>query len=124
MKGLGIGVSTSVGIGGDPINCSSFKTILKHFEVNDETQAIVVIGEIGGPREAEATSYISANIDKPVVAYVAGLTAPKGRTVGHASTINSAFGESAPEKVEIFTAAGVRVGKNLTVMGEAVAKFM
>ena len=84
MKGLGIGVSTSVGIGGDPINGSSFKGILKHFEVNDETHAIVVIGEIGGPQEAEAVSFISTNIDKSVVAYVAGLTAPKGRTMGHA----------------------------------------
>ena len=84
MKGLGIGVSTSVGIGGDLINGSSFKGILQHFEVNDETQAIVVIGEIGGPQEAEAVSFISTNIDKSVVAYVAGLTAPKGRTMGHA----------------------------------------
>mgnify|MGYP006123489945 CR=1 FL=1 len=77
MKGLGIGVSTSVGIGADPINGPSFKGILKHFEVNDETHAIVVIGEIGGPLEAEVASYISTNIDKPVVAYVAGLTAPR-----------------------------------------------
>jgi succinyl-CoA synthetase alpha subunit len=124
LKGLGIGVSTSVGIGDDPINGPSFKDILKHFEVNDETHAIVVIGEIGGPLEAEVASYISTNIDKPVVAYVAGLTAPKGHTMGHAGTINSAFGESAPEKVEIFTAVGVKVAKNPTVIGETVVRFM
>jgi succinyl-CoA synthetase alpha subunit/malate-CoA ligase subunit alpha len=124
LKGLGIGVSTSVGIGGDPINGSSFKDILKHFEADDETHAIVVIGKIGGPQEAEAASYISTNINKPVVAYVTGLTAPKGRTMGQAGAIISAFGESASEKVEILTPAGVKVAKNPTVIGETVARFM
>ncbi len=84
MKELGIGVSTSVGIGGDPINGSSFKDILELFEADPETDAVVMIGEIGGPQEAEAAEYIRAHMSKPVVAYVAGLSAPKGRRMGHA----------------------------------------
>ena len=87
LKEKGIGVSTSVGIGGDPINGSSFKDILARFEEDDETHLIAMIGEIGGPQEAEAAAYISDHISKPVVAYVAGLTAPKGRTMGHAGAI-------------------------------------
>ncbi len=124
LKDLGIGVSTSVGIGGDPINGSSFKDILQHFEEDDDTHAIAVIGEIGGPQEAEAAHYIREHITKPVVAYVAGMTAPKGRTMGHAGAIISAFGESASEKVEILTAAGVTVAANPTVMGETIASVM
>ncbi|BBU57735.1 succinate--CoA ligase [ADP-forming] subunit alpha [Mameliella alba] len=84
LKEHGIGISTSVGIGGDPINGSSFKDILEHFEADDETHVICMIGEIGGPQEAEAAAYIRDHVTKPVVAYVAGLTAPKGRTMGHA----------------------------------------
>ena len=124
LKELGIGVSTSVGIGGDPINGSSFKDILKHFNEDEDTHAIAVIGEIGGPQEAEAAAYIQSNIRKPVVAYVAGLTAPKGRTMGHAGAIISAFGESAMEKVEILTAAGVTVAENPTVIGQTIARVM
>ena len=77
LKDLGLGVSTSVGIGGDPINGSSFKDILEQFENDDETHVIALIGEIGGPQEAEAAEYIRDHVTKPVVAYVAGLTAPK-----------------------------------------------
>ncbi len=124
LKNLGIGVSTSVGIGGDPINGSSFKDILQHFEDDGDTHAIAVIGEIGGPQEAEAAHYIREHITKPVVAYVAGMTAPKGRTMGHAGAIISAFGESASEKVEILTAAGVTVAANPTVMGETIASVL
>ena len=115
LKEKGIGVSTSVGIGGDPINGSSFKDILARFEEDDETHLIAMIGEIGGPQEAEAAAYISDHISKPVVAYVAGLTAPKGRTMGHAGAIISAFGESASEKVEILNAAGITVAENPAV---------
>ncbi len=124
LKERGIGVSTSVGIGGDPINGSSFRDILQHFENDDDTQLICMIGEIGGPQEAEAAEFIRDHISKPVVAYVAGLTAPKGRTMGHAGAIISAFGESASEKVEILTAAGVIVADNPAVIGETIADVM
>lgn len=124
LKERGIGVSTSVGIGGDPINGSSFRDILERFEQDDETHVIAMIGEIGGPQEAEAAEYIRDHITKPVVAYVAGLTAPKGRTMGHAGAIISAFGESASEKVEILSAAGVTVAENPAVIGETIASVM
>lgn len=124
LKEHGIGVSTSVGIGGDPINGSSFRDILKHFQEDDETHVICMIGEIGGPQEAEAAAYIRDHVTKPVIAYVAGLTAPKGRTMGHAGAIISAFGESASEKVEILTAAGVTVAPNPAVIGDTIAQVM
>ncbi len=124
LKERGIGVSTSVGIGGDPINGSSFKDILQRFEEDEDTHVIAMIGEIGGPQEAEAAEYIRDHISKPVVAYVAGLTAPKGRTMGHAGAIISAFGESASEKVEILSAAGVTVAENPAVIGETIARVM
>ncbi|WP_265500415.1 succinate--CoA ligase subunit alpha [Paracoccus beibuensis] len=124
LKERGMGISTSVGIGGDPINGSSFKDVLAHFEADDETHIICMIGEIGGPQEAEAAEYIRDHVSKPVVAYVAGLTAPKGRTMGHAGAIISAFGESASEKVEILTAAGVTVAENPAVIGETIARVM
>ena len=124
LKNYGIGVSTSVGIGGDPINGSSFKDILAQFEADQDTEIICMIGEIGGPQEAEAAAYIKENLTTPVVAYVAGLTAPKGRTMGHAGAIISAFGESASEKVEILTAAGVTVAENPAVIGETIAKIL
>ncbi|WGI23433.1 succinate--CoA ligase subunit alpha [Amylibacter sp. IMCC11727] len=124
LKDLGIGVSTSVGIGGDPINGSSFKDILQRFENDDETDVICLIGEIGGPQEAEAAAYIRDHVTKPVVAYVAGLTAPKGRTMGHAGAIISAFGESASEKVEILSAVGVTVAENPAVIGQTIANVM
>ena len=98
LKDRGIGVSTSVGIGGDPINGSSFRDILERFESDPDTHVVCLIGEIGGPQEAEAAAYIQEHMTKPVIAYIAGLTAPKGRTMGHAGAIISAFGESASEK--------------------------
>src|SRR5271168_3292412 len=89
MKALGIGVTTSVGIGGDPINGSSFLDHLMLFEQDSETEAVVIIGEIGGPQEAEAAKWVEENMSKPVIGYVAGLTAPKGRRMGHAGAIIS-----------------------------------
>lgn len=124
MKELGIGVSTSVGIGGDPVNGSSFKDILALFQEDDETDAVMMIGEIGGPQEAEAAEFFRDNMSKPVIAYVAGLSAPKGRKMGHAGAIISAFGESASEKVEILKEAGVAVAPNPAKMGETVAKVL
>ena len=124
MKDLGIGVSTSVGIGGDPINGSSFRDILVRFENDPETNVICMIGDIGGPQEAEAADYIRDHVTKPVVAYVAGLTAPKGRTMGHAGAIISAFGESASEKVEILSNVGVTVAENPAVIGKTIAEVL
>ncbi|TWI37872.1 succinate--CoA ligase subunit alpha [Paracoccus sulfuroxidans] len=124
LKERGLGISTSVGIGGDPINGSSFKDVLEQFENDPDTHIICMIGEIGGPQEAEAADYIRDHVTKPVVAYIAGLTAPKGRTMGHAGAIISAFGESASEKVEILTAAGVTIAENPAVIGETIARAM
>ena len=121
MKDLGIGVSTSVGIGGDPINGSSFKDILELFEQDPETDAVMMIGEIGGPQEAEAAEFVRDHMTKPVVAYVAGLTAPKGRRMGHAGAIISAFGETAVEKVEILKNAGVIIAERPSDLGTTMA---
>ena len=124
LKDRGIGISTSVGIGGDPINGSSFRDVLERFQADPDTHIVCMIGEIGGPQEAEAAEYIQNHMTKPVVAYIAGLTAPKGRTMGHAGAIISAFGESASEKVEILSAAGVTVAENPSVIGETIARVM
>ena len=124
MKALGIGVTTSVGIGGDPINGSSFKDILELFEQDPETRAVMMIGEIGGPQEAEAAAFARDHMTKPVVAYVAGLSAPKGRKMGHAGAIITAFGESAAEKVEILREAGVTVAPSPAELGSTMARVL
>jgi malate-CoA ligase subunit alpha len=124
MQALGIGVSTSVGIGGDPINGSSFKDILEMFEQDPETNVVMMIGEIGGPQEAEAAAFIRDHMSKPTVGYIAGLTAPKGRRMGHAGAIISAFGESADEKVEILQGAGVTVAPNPSELGSTIARVL
>ncbi len=124
MKALGIGISTSVGIGGDPINGSSFKEILEAFNEDDETDAVLMIGEIGGPQEADAARYVKKHMTKPVAAYIAGLTAPKGRTMGHAGAIVTSSGESAAEKVEILEKAGITVAPNPGELGSTVAAMM
>ena len=124
MKNLGIGISTSVGIGGDPINGSSFKDILEKFEEDKETKAVLMIGEIGGPQEVAAGKFAKENMKKPVIAYIAGLTAPKGRVMGHAGAIVSAYGESAVEKVELLKECGVTISKNPSVMGETVKSIL
>jgi malate-CoA ligase subunit alpha len=124
MKRLGIGISTSVGIGGDPINGSSHRDIMAQFEQDDETKVILMIGEIGGPQEVEAGLFAKEIMSKPVVAYIAGLTAPKGRRMGHAGAIISASGESAAEKVEMLTALGVTIAPTPSTMGETIAKVL
>jgi malate-CoA ligase subunit alpha len=124
MKALGVGVSTSVGIGGDPINGSSFVDMLKLFEEDPETQAVMMIGEIGGPQETEAAVFAKENMKKPVIGYVAGLTAPKGRRMGHAGAIIRAFGESAAEKVEIMKGAGLTVAPSPAELGSTVAQVL
>jgi malate-CoA ligase subunit alpha len=124
MKALGIGISTSVGIGGDPINGSSFVDILQRFEEDPETEAVMMIGEIGGPQEGEAALYAKRNMKKPVIGYVAGLTAPKGRRMGHAGAIIRAFGESAAEKVEIMREAGITVVPSPADLGSTAARVL
>lgn len=124
LRELGIGISTSVGIGGDPINGSSHRDILEKFEADPETEVVVMIGEIGGPQEVEAGEFAKAKMSKPVVAYIAGLTAPKGRRMGHAGAIISSTGESAAEKVEMLQDLGVTIAPTPSAMGETVAKVL
>ena len=124
MKEKGIGVSSSIGIGGDPINGSSFRDILELFENDPDTDAVVLVGEIGGPQEAEAAEYIRDHMKKPVAAYIAGLSAPKGRRMGHAGAIVSAFGESAQEKVDILKEAGVTIVPTPSSFGDVVEKMI
>jgi malate-CoA ligase subunit alpha len=120
MKELGIGITTSAGIGGDPINGSSFLDHLKLFEQDPETDAVMIIGEIGGPQEAEAALFARENMAKPVIGYVAGLTAPKGRRMGHAGAIISAFGDTAAEKAEMMRSAGLTVAASAAELGSTV----
>jgi len=124
LKALGIGVSTSVGIGGDPVNGSSFRDHLELFEADNETDAVIMVGEIGGPQEAEGADYVRDHMTKPVIAYIAGLSAPKGRKMGHAGAIVSAVGESAQEKAKILTAAGITMAPNPSAMGDTVARVL
>ncbi|GJE73444.1 MULTISPECIES: succinate--CoA ligase subunit alpha [Methylorubrum] len=124
MMALGIGISTSVGIGGDPINGSSFLDHLALFEQDPETEAVLMIGEIGGPQEAEASAWIKENFSKPVIGFVAGLTAPKGRRMGHAGAIISATGDSAAEKAEIMRSYGLTVAPDPGSFGQTVADVL
>jgi malate-CoA ligase subunit alpha len=122
MRELGIGVSTSVGIGGDPINGNSFRDILELFENDPETDSVVMIGEIGGPQEAQAAEYIRTQFSKPVTAYIAGRTAPKGRRMGHAGAIVQAAGETADEKVSMLQDAGVAIAPTPSEIGTTVQR--
>ncbi|MEN9715741.1 MAG: hypothetical protein RJA35_1208 [Actinomycetota bacterium] len=106
-----IGMSTAIGIGGDPIIGTTHIDALAAFQADPETKAIVLIGEIGGDSEEKAAAYIAANVTKPVVAYVAGFTAPEGKTMGHAGAIVSGSAGTAQAKKEAFEAVGVKVGK-------------
>ncbi|WP_407528610.1 succinate--CoA ligase subunit alpha [Methylobacterium oryzisoli] len=124
MKAVGLGISTSVGIGGDPINGSSFLDHLALFEADPDTDAVLMIGEIGGPQEAEASAWIKENMSKPVVGFVAGLTAPKGRRMGHAGAIISAAGDSAAEKAEIMRSYGLTVAPSPGEFGATMAQVM
>ncbi|MDX1609263.1 MAG: succinate--CoA ligase subunit alpha [Halofilum sp. (in: g-proteobacteria)] len=124
MKERGIGISTSVGIGGDPINGCSFRRVMEFFNDDPETEAVMMIGEIGGPQEAEAGMWVRDHMAKPVVAFVAGLTAPKGRRMGHAGAIVSGVGESAQEKAEILDGCGITVVERPSEMGSSMAKVL
>lgn len=113
----GFGQSSCVGIGGDPIPGSNFIDILAMFQADPKTEAIVMIGEIGGTAEEEAAAYIKANVTKPVVAYIAGVTAPPGKRMGHAGAIISGGKGTAEEKFEAFEAAGIACAKDPSELG-------
>jgi len=120
----GLGITTAVGIGGDPIIGLSYIDLLKMFEEDSETDAIMMIGEIGGDLEIQAAKFIKENITKPVVAFIAGQTAPKGKRMGHAGAIISGSKGTAAEKMEALEEAGVTVVKTPAEIGKTVAKVL
>ena len=120
----GFGQSTCVGIGGDPIPGSSFIDILKRFQEDPETEAIVMIGEIGGSAEEEAAAYINAHITKPMVAYITGITAPKGKRMGHAGAIISGGKGTAENKIAALKLAGVKTVTSLAEIGSALRELL
>ncbi len=115
---LGIGQTTCIGIGGDPVNGTNFIDVLEAFENDPDTKGIVMVGEIGGSAEEEAAAYIKAHVTKPVVGFIAGLTAPPGRRMGHAGAIISGSSGTGQAKIEAMEKNGIRVCKNLGTIGE------
>lgn len=124
MQALGVGISSSVGIGSDPISGSTFVDVLRLFNDDADTKAVVLVGEIGGFQEDEAADYIHSAMDKPVIAYVAGMGLPRYRTMGHAGAIISAFGESAGEKIERLREVGVTIAPGPSEIGQTVADVL
>ena len=120
---LGLGCSTIVGIGGDPVVGSSFVDILALFEADDETAQVVIVGEIGGDEEEKAAAFIEAEMSKPVVGYIAGFTAPPGKTMGHAGAIISGSAGTAQAKKEALEARGIRVGTTPTEAAQLIAEI-
>jgi succinyl-CoA synthetase alpha subunit len=118
------GFTTAVGIGGDPVIGTTHIDCLKAFQDDPETEAIVMIGEIGGDAEERAADYIKANVTKPVVGYVAGFTAPEGKTMGHAGAIVSGSSGTAAAKKEALEAAGVKVGKTPSAAAELAREIL
>jgi succinyl-CoA synthetase alpha subunit len=124
LKQQGIGVSTCVGIGGDPVPGTSFVDVLEQFQTDDETRAVIMIGEIGGTGEEEAAEFIKTRMTKPMSAYIAGVTAPPGKKMGHAGAIVSGGKGTAQGKMDALRAAGVRVGLNPTEAGSLMAEIV
>jgi succinyl-CoA synthetase alpha subunit len=124
LKQQGIGVSTCVGIGGDPVPGTSFVDVLQQFQADDETRAVIMIGEIGGSAEEEAAEYIRSHMTKPMSAYIAGVTAPAGKKMGHAGAIVSGGKGTAQGKMDALAAAGVKVGLNPTEAGALMAEIV
>jgi succinyl-CoA synthetase alpha subunit/malate-CoA ligase subunit alpha len=124
MSALGIGISTSVGIGGDPINGTDFVTVLKAFESDPETEIVVMIGEIGGPQEVAAARWAQKNMSKPIVGFVAGVSAPPGRRMGHAGAIISSESDTASAKMDTMEALGLYVARNPAHIGQTVLQAM
>jgi succinyl-CoA synthetase alpha subunit len=124
MAALGLGISTSVGIGGDPINGTDFLTVLRAFEADPETEIVVLIGEIGGPQEVAAARWAKENMKKPVVGFVAGVAAPAGRRMGHAGAIISSEADTARAKMDAMEALGLYVARNPAHIGETVLRAM
>ena len=121
---LGLGQSSCVGIGGDPITGSSFIDILKLFEEDDQTEAIVMVGEIGGTSEEDAAEYIKNNVSKPVISYIAGQTAPAGKRMGHAGAIIAGGKGTAADKISKLKECGVHIAENLVEIGAKVAEVL
>jgi succinyl-CoA synthetase alpha subunit len=124
LKQKGIGVSTCVGIGGDPVPGTNFIDCLREFEADPDTHAIIMIGEIGGSAEEEAAEFIRTSVSKPMSAYIAGVTAPAGKKMGHAGAIVSGGKGTAQGKMDALADAGVKVGLNPTEAGELMAQIV
>ncbi|MCZ6819946.1 MAG: succinate--CoA ligase subunit alpha [Calditrichaeota bacterium] len=124
LSDLGIGQSTCIGIGGDPVIGTNFTDALKLFKQDGDTEAVVLIGEIGGTAEQEAAAYIKENFDRPVVAFIAGRTAPPGRRMGHAGAIISGSEGTAKEKIATLKAAGVHVAESPAEIGNTMQKAL
>lgn len=121
---IGYGQSTCIGIGGDPINGTSFIDCLEMFEQDEQTESIVMVGEIGGTAEEEAAEYIKHNVTKPVVSYIAGVTAPKGKRMGHAGAIISGGKGTAQDKFDSLESAGVAVVTDLNLIGHRLKELL
>ncbi|WP_457626383.1 succinate--CoA ligase subunit alpha [Persephonella sp.] len=124
LSNKGIGQSTVIGIGGDPVPGTVFADVLKWFQDDPETEAIVMIGEIGGTAEEEAAEFIKEYVTKPVVAYIAGVTAPPGKRMGHAGAIIAGGKGTAEEKYKALESAGAKTVKNISFIGDAVAEVL